>query len=258
MALKRLCVMAALSLIAAVSMAPNALAASKHVTLAPAGYEPPGNSTVVVAGTPGAVMGPGDHVVICHAIGGANGDRFIQIAPSAGTVFGHDAHEGDRDIIPPFVYENGKARNTSLSSGNNWTPANSAIYSNGCVAGGGGNQTPPADVCPNIDGMQSAVPAGMVKDQAGNCLTPATPPQTQPLGPQTQPDAPQTQPQAPGAPGVEKAKTARKAKTTRKAKTARKARKTRRARNVRAKTHRRVKAKRRAATNRPRVLPFTP
>jgi hypothetical protein len=258
MALKRLCVMAALPLIAAVSMAPNALAASKHVTLAPAGYQPSGNSTVVVAGGPGALVGPGDHVVICHAIGGANGDRFIQIAPSAGTVFGHDTHEGDRDIIPPFVYENGKgARNTSLASGNNWTPANSAIYANGCAAGGAGNETPPADVCPNIDGVQSAVPAGMVKDQAGNCVTPATAPQTQPLGPQTQPEAPQTQPQAPTA-RTEKTKTARKAKSARKAKTARKVRKTRRARNVRAKTHRRVKALRRAATKRPRVLPFTP
>jgi LPXTG-motif cell wall-anchored protein len=34
---------------------------------------------------------------------------------------------------------------------------------------------PPVDVCPNIDGPQSSVPAGMVKDAAGNCVTPANP-----------------------------------------------------------------------------------
>lgn len=33
---------------------------------------------------------------------------------------------------------------------------------------------PPVDVCPNIDGMQSEVPAGYVKDANGNCV--ATPP----------------------------------------------------------------------------------
>ena len=31
---------------------------------------------------------------------------------------------------------------------------------------------PPTDVCPNIDGNQATVPAGMVKDGQGNCVTP--------------------------------------------------------------------------------------
>lgn len=36
--------------------------------------------------------------------------------------------------------------------------------------------TPPADLCPNLTGVQEQVPAGMVKDAAGDCLTPPPPP----------------------------------------------------------------------------------
>ena len=28
------------------------------------------------------------------------------------------------------------------------------------------------DVCPNIEGVQTSLPSGMVKDTAGNCITP--------------------------------------------------------------------------------------
>ena len=35
---------------------------------------------------------------------------------------------------------------------------------------------PPTDVCPNIEGNQATVPAGMVKDEQGNCVTPPPPP----------------------------------------------------------------------------------
>lgn len=35
---------------------------------------------------------------------------------------------------------------------------------------------PPTDECPNIDGTQSEVPAGMVKDDEGNCVLPPPPP----------------------------------------------------------------------------------
>jgi hypothetical protein len=31
-----------------------------------------------------------------------------------------------------------------------------------------------ADVCPNIEGVQTQVPSGMVKDSSGNCITPPT------------------------------------------------------------------------------------
>ena len=37
---------------------------------------------------------------------------------------------------------------------------------------------PPADVCPNIDGNQASVPGGLVKDEHGNCVTPTPPPPT--------------------------------------------------------------------------------
>ena len=33
-------------------------------------------------------------------------------------------------------------------------------------------EVPPTDVCPNIDGNQSGIPEGMVKDQQGNCVVP--------------------------------------------------------------------------------------
>jgi len=35
---------------------------------------------------------------------------------------------------------------------------------------------PPPDVCPNIDGVQSTVPDGMIVDANGNCVTPPPPP----------------------------------------------------------------------------------
>jgi hypothetical protein len=35
---------------------------------------------------------------------------------------------------------------------------------------------PPTDVCPNIQGLQTSVPAGMTKDASGNCITPTVVP----------------------------------------------------------------------------------
>src|SRR6476659_7207275 len=35
---------------------------------------------------------------------------------------------------------------------------------------------PPTDVCPNIDGNQTQIPGGMIKDEHGNCVTPTAPP----------------------------------------------------------------------------------
>jgi uncharacterized repeat protein (TIGR01451 family) len=36
--------------------------------------------------------------------------------------------------------------------------------------------TPPTDACPNIEGNQTHIPDGMVKDEHGNCVTPTSPP----------------------------------------------------------------------------------
>jgi len=42
--------------------------------------------------------------------------------------------------------------------------------------GGTGSCTPPPTVvCPNIEGNQTSVPAGMIKDANGNCVTPPPP-----------------------------------------------------------------------------------
>lgn len=42
---------------------------------------------------------------------------------------------------------------------------------------------PPPDVCPNLSGDQATVPAGMVKDAAGNCVTAPPPPSGTAAGP---------------------------------------------------------------------------
>lgn len=163
------------AVVATAVFAPSALAGNDHRTLGPAGYDTPGKSALVLAGSGGVELGSGDHVVICHAIGGAHGDRFNQIAPSSsGVLHGHDGHEGDRDIIPPYTYVDHKGgKNTSLAAGNNWFGVNIALYGNGCTERQPDDSPePPKDVCPNIAGHQQSVPAGLVKDSSGNCVQP--------------------------------------------------------------------------------------
>jgi hypothetical protein len=172
---------AVVAAVAATVLAPSALAGNDHRTLGPAGYDTPGKSALVLAGTGGVELGSGDHVVICHAIGGAKGDRFNQIAPSAGVVYGHNGHEGDRDIIPPYTYVDNKGvKDTSLAAGNNWSGANIAIYNEGCREPRKPEGPPeqPKDECPNIAGNQNSVPAGLVKDSNGNCVQPHHQPPT--------------------------------------------------------------------------------
>jgi hypothetical protein len=40
----------------------------------------------------------------------------------------------------------------------------------------GNCNSPPADLCPNVEGVQEQVPAGMVKDASGDCFAPPPPP----------------------------------------------------------------------------------
>jgi hypothetical protein len=177
----------AVGVLAAAALAQPALASDdSKAMLGPSGYEPHGKSTLILAGTANVVLGSEDHVVICHAIGGPQGSDFNQIAPAAsGVLDGHGAHEGDRDIIPPYVYESKKGdRDSSLAGGNNWSAATAAIYANGCRAPAQTSPPPPGtpqDVCPNIEGVQTSVPAGLTKDAAGNCVgTTTTVVQSQP------------------------------------------------------------------------------
>lgn len=117
----------------------SASATNSHTTVGPAGYNTPGGETLVIAGAqPTPTVGPGDHVVICHALG--NGG-YNQIAPSSGDVFGHagSSHQSGADIIPPFKYvDNQDHTNNSLANGQNWTVSGMAIYNNGCVPPTGG------------------------------------------------------------------------------------------------------------------------
>jgi hypothetical protein len=274
--------------VAAAVFAQSALAGNDHRTLGPAGYDTPGKSALVVAGTAGVELGSGDHVVICHAIGGAKGDRFNQIAPSAsGVLHGHDGHEGDRDIIPPYTYVDHKGnKDTSLAAGNNWSGASIALYNQGCsgertpddgpkppkdecpnIAGSqssippglvkdaGGNcvqpHQPPGDVCPNIEGVQSSVPAGLVKDASGHCVCP---PVTVTVNTVTQP-GPQVVTHVASAPlaSVAERTAVQTPKAKKKAKKQVKAKKAKKAKKIKKKAKR---SKRKAI--RPRVLPFTP
>ena len=100
---------------------------------------------------------------ICHATG-SESNPYVVITPSISGVFhGHMDHQGDEDIIPPFTYK-------GVQYSQNWDAAGQAIFANGCRS-----TTPPAaheqtDVCPNIAGMQTTVPTGLVKDASGNCV----------------------------------------------------------------------------------------
>jgi hypothetical protein len=58
-------------------------------------------------------------------------------------------------------------------------PGNQATVPSGMIKNQAGNcvtpTNPPTDVCPNINGNQATVPSGMTKDNAGNCVTPPPP-----------------------------------------------------------------------------------
>jgi hypothetical protein len=113
---------------------------------------------------------------ICHATG-SESNPFVRITPSVSGVFhGHMDHQGDEDIVPPFNY-----KGTWYSQ--NWDAAGQAIFNAGCALPAQRQATvqPVAqatDVCPNIAGMQTTVPTGLVKDSSGNCVAPATPAST--------------------------------------------------------------------------------
>ena len=58
-------------------------------------------------------------------------------------------------------------------------PGNQAEIPPGMIKDEAGNcVTPPTDVCPNIPGLQETIPPGMIKDAGGNCVTPPPPPPT--------------------------------------------------------------------------------
>ncbi|HUQ23586.1 MAG TPA: hypothetical protein VM049_11300 [Gaiellaceae bacterium] len=73
---------------------------------------------------------------ICHATGSAS-NPYVVITPSVSGVFhGHMGHQGDEDIIPPFVY-----KGTTYSQ--NWDAAGQALFAAGCAAHTAAPAVPP-------------------------------------------------------------------------------------------------------------------
>ena len=123
--------------------------------------------------------------------------------------------------------------------------------------GGTGSCTPPPiDECPNIAGNQATIPAGMIKEANGSCVTPPPPP------PPTEPQPPvETTPLATLAavtPAVVPSPAA--AKPAPKAKVKVKKKKAKVKKKVVKKKKKKVTVKQQptAKTAKPRVLPFTP
>lgn len=108
-------------------------------------------------------------VTICHATG--NGG-YVIIHPNAnGVVNGHYDHQDARDIIPSFTYNDHGT--TKTFPGQNLSNGGQAILDNDCVVPEGGQGGGPTDICVNIEGVQTEVPAGMVRDANGNCNNPS-------------------------------------------------------------------------------------
>jgi hypothetical protein len=98
------------------------------------------------------------NVTICHAkppLTAANGWEEETINEHAVFNDGHFLHL--KDIIPPFDYwvnPPGPADWVFLHyDGKNWNEEGQAILRNGC-------EIPPVDLCPNLDGVQEAIPQG--------------------------------------------------------------------------------------------------
>lgn len=111
------------------------------------------------------------HVIICHRTG-SNSNPYVVInipwtawseahSPDTGA---HPDLNGRHDLMlkDPASRPGSKDGFTKSSCGSSAAPA--------VVP----QQSRPIDVCPNIEGMQTTVPAGVVKDASGNCVPLAT------------------------------------------------------------------------------------
>ncbi len=139
----------------------------------------PGDQVTVPAGL--VLSESGDcHVTICHrdaasnkpyvqitvAVSAADNDlgndngRGDHFAEHTGPVFNSTMQQGDNwgDIIPPIP---------GIHDGLNWSAEGQAIYNNDCAPA----VVTVIDVCPNIEGNQTTVPAGLVK-VGDNCVVP--------------------------------------------------------------------------------------
>ena len=74
---------------------------------------------------------------ICHATGSSS-NPFVRITPAVSGVFhGHIGHQGDEDIVPPFVYK-------GATYSQNWDAEGQALFNAGCAAPAAPTQVIPA------------------------------------------------------------------------------------------------------------------
>jgi hypothetical protein len=95
---------------------------------------------------------------ICHATGSSK-NPFVVITPSVSGVFhGHIGHQGDEDIVPPFVYK-------GVTYSQNWDAEGQALFAANCAAPA--SATPLAPVTP-------AKEKDKQKDEKADCPATAT------------------------------------------------------------------------------------
>lgn len=89
-------------------------------------------SVVPSAQTKNGSENPHNQVTLCHAKGsGAEKKPYVQITVNAnGSASGHIGHQGGRDIIPPFTYND--HGNEVTFPGQNWDADGQAVFANGC------------------------------------------------------------------------------------------------------------------------------
>lgn len=100
-----------------------------------------GITSLVLLGAPAAATavpaeshgGDGKMITICHATGSET-NPYVEITISLNGLHGHgnDKHQLEEDIIPPNT-------GNIVPGGQNWTADGRAIWDNGCVANGNGN-----------------------------------------------------------------------------------------------------------------------
>lgn len=113
-------------------------------------------ASAITVGGPAAAASRGQSTVtICHATSSAsNPYNRITIDPDAVFRQGHDAHQGGRDIIPPFTYESGGT--IQHFPGSNWDAEGAAILANQCAPIDGPGPIPPGidaeiPICHRVD-----------------------------------------------------------------------------------------------------------
>lgn len=107
-----------------------------------------------------ASAAPAPKVTICHATNSVT-NPYVQVVIAASAVARHAAHQDGRDVIP--APEHGCSDICPNVDGHQLAvPAGLVIDANGdCV---------PADVCPNLPDVQLEVPDGYILDANGDCV----------------------------------------------------------------------------------------